>query len=276
MEICHRIGINSHKDAAFFEAVKDLGLQYESLDLPGKASSLILFDITESSPHWSSIFELIEKYGASDHFDTIFDDEEIRNADWLRLVSVFEQGYPQPESNWPIKQQSYKEVCQKCGIYSQNDCLRIKKEPHLGKKSFVSPIWVGEIFCTSEVITCFQAIPTQGFESWDVKIHKTNQPSAFVHQLYIPNTAAPGLLVDNEFKRVVCQVCGTVKYYPHMKGKMLIQRKALQQDYDFIKTHEWFGSGLIAYREILISNRIARLILDKKWAGIRLKVVEPV
>ena len=59
-----------------------------------------------------------------------------------------------------------------------------------------------------------------------------------------------------------------------MKGKMYIKRDALSTNLDFIKTHEWFGSGLIAFRETLISNRIAQLILDEGWKGVRLKVVE--
>lgn len=45
-------------------------------------------------------------------------------------------------------------------------------------------------------------------------------------------------------------------------------------DVDFVRTDEWFGSGLIAFREILVSNRVARLILDKGWQGVRMKGVE--
>ena len=43
---------------------------------------------------------------------------------------------------------------------------------------------------------------------------------------------------------------------------------------DVAVTDEWFGSGArLGYREILISNRFARLILERGWRGVALKPV---
>ena len=273
MEIWHRVFLHTSKEK-FATTVRNLGIQYHESGMPGRKIQWMHFDIKESDPNWKIIAEFISKDGASDMCDTFFTDDEVRQAKWLRLVSAFEQGYPQPKLNWPIKQQSYEEVCSSCGIYQQAYSYRIQKEPHLGKKSFMSPIWVGELFTTPEVISKLNSIQTMGFDSWEVKIHKTNQASNLVRQLFVLNIAHPGLVVDNNMTRIDCKNCGTPKYYPHMKGKMLIKRDVLSTDLDFIKTHEWFGSGLIAFREILISNRVAQLILDEGWKGVRLKVVE--
>jgi len=95
-----------------------------------------------------------------------------------------------------------------------------------------------------------------------------------VRQLYVPTIANPSVVVEDDLERTICPNCGMTKYHPHMKGMMKIKREALLPDVDFQLTHEWFGHGLLAWRELLVSNRIANLILDKKWEGVRFKVVE--
>ncbi len=57
---------------------------------------------------------------------------------------------------------------------------------------------------------------------------------------------------------------------------MYFKREAFveTQDLDMFHSFEWFGSGHAAYREIIISNHFARLILEKGWKGVRMKVIE--
>lgn len=55
---------------------------------------------------------------------------------------------------------------------------------------------------------------------------------------------------------------------------MYVRREAIPEGVDFVRTHEWFGArSKAAYREILVSNRVARLVLEKGWKGVRFKVV---
>jgi hypothetical protein len=178
--------------------------------------------------------------------------------------------------NWPIRQLSYDILCPKCCIYRQTKSMRLAKEPSLGKKSFMSLVWAGETFCTPDVILGLEKIQAKGYEVWDAVIHKTGKPSEKVRQLYIPGIASPGVIIDDDLERKICPVCGTPKYYPHVKSKMYLKREALLSDTDFMLTHEWFGFGLLAWREILVSNRVAGLILDKGWQGVRFKVIEVV
>lgn len=138
----------------------------------------------------------------------------------------------------------------------------------------MSMIWAAEVFCTLEVILGLKSIQSKGYEVWDVLIHKTGQPSEKVYQLYVPGIASPGVIFDDNLKHTNCPFCGTTKYYPHVRGSMKIRREALLPDADFILTHEWFGHGLFAWHEMIVSNRVAQFILDNKWEGIRFKVVE--
>ncbi len=279
MDIIHRISINT-KDRSFISRIAQMGIDHKSIQLPLNGGNFVTIIIQESDPYWNTVLELVktqkrfEIYGEGDYFETIFSEIEIRNAPWLRLKSTFEQGYPQPKGNWPIKQSSYILICTDCATYKQTLPMRLAKEPHLGKKTFMSLIWAGEIFCKPEVFEGLNDIHARGYEKWDVIIHRTNEPSLTVNQLYIPGIAERGVIIDNYLKRNKCPNCGTIKYYPHEKGIMYLHREAVQSDTDFMLTNEWFGFGYISWREILVSNRVATLILDKGWQGVRFKVVE--
>ncbi|HAL16000.1 MAG TPA: hypothetical protein DCP32_04370 [Anaerolineaceae bacterium] len=276
MKILHRISINSVKDAELMSVVTKFNIDHTAIASPSGGSQLVTFVIEETNDRWPVISRLVSIRGAVDLAETFFSDEEIRTAEWLRLISTFEQGYPQPKMDWPLKQSSRELLCAKCVTYKQIAPMRVAKEPHMGKKSFMSLIWENEIFCTPEVFRGLEEIQAKGYEEWDVLIHKTGQISEKVRQLFIPAIAGLGVLVEDDLNRTTCPTCGTTKYYPHVKGAMRIKREALIPDTDFLLTNEWFGHGLLAWREILISSRIAKLILDKKWSGVRFKVVDVV
>ena len=279
MEIFHHVNVHS-STKEFYNAVLQMGIECKILEIPGKETKLLSFNVSESDPLWETMFNLLKThqgfdiYHGGDIFDTYFTEDEIRNAEWLRLVSTFEQGYPQPESNWPFKQLSLSNVCPYCALYTQTGSMRLKKEPRLGKNSFVTLIALNELFATQEVFSTFQSAGLKGFEAWEVILHRLKQPSEKVRQLYVPGIAGPGLLDTEKMRQVLCPVCGVSKYYSHLKGMMKLRRKALLPDVDFMRTYEWFGVGLVAFREIIVSNRVANLILDKGWQGIRLKVIE--
>jgi hypothetical protein len=55
---------------------------------------------------------------------------------------------------------------------------------------------------------------------------------------------------------------------------MHITDNALDSKLDFQLTAEWFGSGHMAYRETIVSNKVAKLILEHKLKGVTFKVVE--
>ncbi len=274
MEILHRVMFNTTSKDILFHTVEDLGLITKTSQLPIDGGLLVFVDISESNPHWPMISDLISALGASDRYDTVFTEEEVRSAEWLRLISTFEQGYPYPKGSWPFKQSGRPLLCQKCATYTQTGPIQFIKEPNLGKKSFMSLIWQNEVFCSPEVFQGLAEINLRGYEPLDAVIHKTGQASEKIQQLFVQNIASPGVIVDDEHERIVCPVCGVAKFHPHMRGVMKIYRDAIIPNVDFMLTNEWFGHGFFAWREILVSNRVAQLILDKGWQGIRFKVVD--
>jgi len=275
MRINHRVGLNSKKDTEFFSEVKKMGIEYETIDLPGGMSQIVYFDILESDPNWNTVSNLIKTKGASDRFETYFTDEEILNAEWVRLIPTYEHGYPQPKSTWIKNHETYDDFCSECGTYRQVNSFRIKDEPNLKRNDFMKLIWGSAVLCTPRVFQTYETHEMQGFEKWPIIIHDRDTPSNKVAQLYISEIANPGLVDSAELKPEVCPSCGITKYYSHLQGVMKLQRSAIKPDFDFLQSFEWYGGGsALAYRESLVSNRVARVVLEMGWKGLRFKVVE--
>lgn len=271
MEIWHRVTFNRYD--AVDEEIENLGITFKKT--PGlQGYYLITFEITESDHRWPRVAELVQQKDRGSLVDTIFTKDEILAAEWIRLIPIFEQGYPQPYTTWVTNPINYKDHCPACGTFQQATSFRLKKEPHLGKQDFMSLFWTYALFCTPHVFDELEAHGIQGYEKGDAIIHKTALPSQKVSQLYVPTVANPGLVRAEDLKHEICSACGFTKYYPHMRGVMYLARTAVVSDVDILQTYEWFGSGHSAYRELLVSNRFAKLILEKGWRGIRLKVVE--
>jgi hypothetical protein len=273
MEIWHRITFG-HIDGVD-ATIEAMNIKHKRNPLPG-GGYLIHIDINESDPQWPQLAAVVRQKNALDMHDTIFTPEEILNAEWVRLIPVFEQGYPQPKETWVENSINYENECSKCGVgFRQKTPFRLAKEPCLGKNDFVCLYWTYTLFCPSKVLETLRAHQLRGYEVWEAIIHRTNQPSKVVSQLVFPNVAMPGLADVDKVKPETCPQCGITKYAPHMRGYMHLKREALMSEMDFLQTYEWFGgmphSG---FREILVSNRLARLILEKGWRGVALKPVE--
>ncbi len=273
MHILHRIAFNADIKPEFKVALDKMSIKYRIAPLPNNIIGLVYFDITESDPRWIQVKELIETKGASDIYDTIFGKEEILSAEWLRLIPTFEQGYPQPKATWVTNPINYEGKCPQCGAgYRQVAPFRLAKEPRLGKHDFLCLYWTYTVFCTPRVLEALRTHNIQGYEVWEALLHKTGQPSRVVSQLVFPHIAAPGLLDKDTLQPETCPQCGLTKYGYHKRGYMHFTREALRGDVDILQTHEWFGSGGYGgHREILISHRLAKLILEEGWRGVRLK-----
>lgn len=275
MEILHRVGFNANSKPEFKTAIDKLKVKYSTSDLPGRPRELIFFDIAESDANWQEVTSLIETHGASDRYDTYFSDSEILDAEWLRLVPTYEHGYPQPENTWATNPTNYEILCQECGTYHQNQNFRVKKEPKLRNNNFMTFAWAYELFATNEVFETLKNNQISGYEVWDAIIHDTDLPAETIKQMYVPNIADPGLVRIDELKSEICNSCDVIKYYSHLRSIMYLRGDALDSDLDILRTYEWFGGGTkAAYREILISNRFARLIIENMWKGLRFKVIE--
>lgn len=270
MEINHHISFNTSRNLDFLHTLGELEIEFKSTKI-GKEGMLISFDIVESDTRWETIKSHVSTM--ADIVNTIFSTEEILSSEWLRLVPIFETGYPQPETTWVKSRQNYANFCEECGTFSQVKPFKIKREPNLRGRHFMSLYWTYALFGTPPLIFTMSAQGITSFESWDVIIQKADYPSQRIRQIHIPKFATKGFVNETNLRFKICTSCETTKYLPHMRGIMYFEPSVFEGIHaDIFQTYEWFGDGHSAYREIIVSNKFARLIIKNKWKGVQLKV----
>lgn len=273
MSTWHRVSFG--KFDAVDSVIDSLGIRYRKIPEP-HGYYLITFAIEESDPRWPLVAELIREKNTLDLFNTIFSNEEICQAEWVRLIPRFEQGYPQPKVGMMWRDIAYENACRHCGAgYRQIRPLRLLREPQLGKYDLMSLFWTYSLFCTPRVTEVLRTHEIRGYEVWEALLHRSNEPSQTVAQLVFPYVSKGGLARQDRLHPRTCPECGITTYAPHLRGRMRYQRKALHAGLDIQLSEEWFGNGgRSPYREILISNRLARLIIEEGWRGAALKPVD--
>ena len=210
MDIWHRITF--HKLEEMEGELNNLSVKYKKVPLFGD-SYLISFDIAESDPSWPLVAKFVQQKNAPNIYDTIFTKQEILEAEWVRLKPIFEQGYPQPKDTFEWRDNTFSFVCHKCGIaHGQKAPFHLRKEPKMGKNDFLSLYWAYTLFCNAKVIAVFDANQFQGYEALEALIHRTNQSSKTVKQLFVPHIAKPGLADLDKEQPETCPSCGLTKY----------------------------------------------------------------
>lgn len=136
------------------------------------------------------------------------------------------------------------------------------------------------MFAINEVSGTFETTEIRGLDSQPLLVGKDKHPAENVQQLLVKNVAEPAIadeLVEHEhYRRSDCPGCGRRWHLFYSRGMLPLHRSALRTDVDFQMTHEWFGSGRAARREILVSRRVVQLILKKKWKGAEIAPVQTV
>lgn len=277
MEIRHHIGFNTLTDLELEEAVKRFDIDYKKSDIPGDGGALITFQISEDAVFWEEIHRLVEKYSAINRVETYFSEEEILKADYLRLIVRYETGFPEPRDTWITDPINYENFCRNCGTYEQKSSFRIQSEPNLRQYNFMTFAWAATIFCRYEVENELRNAGINDFETLNIINLSTGEPSTKILQIKAPRKTSPGLISLENMEKEECSDCRKIKHSFHLRGVMKYRRSEIPPDADIIESYEWFGVGSKrAFRELFVSNRFARLAINRGWKSIRFKVIEPV
>lgn len=271
MKIKYRISFRESESQELIAIIKQFRIKHDSIILPGSTNALVSFDIYDDHIAWETISDLVEKHNLPYLHTNIFSKKEIRSAQWCRVKLINHIGYPQPENKWLSTRFTYADYDPESSIFShQIENFRIKKEPGLKNKHFMDLTWPHEMFALKEVFEKFKEANIKGYEAWDVLIHKTGKPSKEIAQIVVPKiTEADALLNDHPISTTSNKV---IKYMPHTVGILEFTHELLTEHTDFVLSKEWFGDSN-AFRELLISQKVANLILDNNWKGISLEPV---
>jgi hypothetical protein len=69
--------------------------------------------------------------------------------------------------------------------------------------------------------------------------------------------------------------CGGIKYHVPYKSRLVhYSHDAFVRVPDIVLSAEWYGSGGAASQQVIVSNKVARLVLTQKWKGLELEPIE--
>jgi hypothetical protein len=290
MEIFHRICADVKRHPPFKTAMDRLQFPYQYTDnIVGKN---IHFEISENHPLWPQIRELAARYDAFCGMPVRvqYSRADIVTAAWLRIGPTRHRGYPQPEDDYQYQIYDPDGYCDRCGIRTtQRAPFRFKSEPK-GRDSFLQLNWVfDEFFVRPEVRELFAGAGVTGVGYGPCIHHSSGRRLESLSQLFVLTVLPPGL-VTTELSTVTCKpnneegpaksyggrlryshdypYCGRVKYHWPLLGQTTYAAETFRDAPDIVKSHEWFGSGGSASREVLISQKVGRLIIDHKLRGL--------
>jgi hypothetical protein len=278
MKIWHRgnIGIE-HKDFLEANEIKHeprFGVKY-----PSQLRDYY-FEIAEDHPAFREAMERRAKEYT--HIATFFTDEERLNAEWCIVWGVHSiVSYRIPRGNaW--SEDFFQGDCKKCGVgWKQIAPYRLKAEPKLGKNQFCGFGGGFELFCTPLVLEEFARHGIKGFETWPVLLKKKgDEQIQSLKQIRVTEMAKPAVaeeLVERErYSQTDCVICGQTWHAHYVRGILPLRKSTLKRNVDFQLTNEWFGNSCSARHEILVSQRVVRLILENKWKGAELIPIQAV
>ena len=212
-------------------------------------------------------------------------------------ITTAQFGYPQPESKYEKITYSSADGCPTCSIgLKQISEFRFRGAPKPLKKQITGLNWVfDQVFVREIVKAVFEREQVTGLTFSTPLFHKNGLPIPEFYQLRVDTVIAPALLntdlgtercelprdektvkflMANGSKLVEGPFCGQLKYNFPQGQTLAFKKEAFGRQPDFIRTHEWFGSGGSANRPILVSETVKELIEENKFKGAFFEKVE--
>ncbi len=215
-----------------------------------------------------------------------------------RILARSSQGYPQPEDGYKLA--TYGDVCLRCGIYERQVApFRFKKARSSMRPDFLQLNWVFDaLFAHPDIAAEIIKLGLTGVSFGPVLDYRTGAELTDRVQILIPTiipcaetSRLPAVTCrpDNEeeaslraggyegyvlkAREVLAGVpyCGRIKY--HAPDSLVINPESLGSPPDLFQTAEWFGSGGLAYRLTIASDRFATLLRERGWKGLVFRTV---
>lgn len=252
--------------------------KYEYKDPPPSGGlSVLWLKIPVDDPHLPVLLELGEQHKHWDAYITEFSDEDYADATWLEAEIVSWIGYPKPENNWRevTYDLNHSDFCPKCGVgFTQVHPFRFSKSHKRGKTiHFCRPGWVPDaLFIREGMKKELIAHGIKGVRYLAAIEAGSKKPFEDVIQIMFNQVLEPALLNTTDFPSEACSQCNRQKWLSIPRVNRF-KRTAFDDRLDMVLTYEWFGTGALAFRKILVSRRFAELVQEQRWRGLRLRPV---
>lgn len=270
MKIIHRIGLRATSSQR--RELERLGLSLPpGLAIPGGGDPLLAFDVTEDHPAWSELKALLCEWGESEGVvRTEFTKSELAKAAWLELTPAWHHGFPQPNQDvFGYRGATYdlSGWCEHCGVgLRQKAPFQMTGEPKWGRNSILQLNWVfDEFFVTPDLWASV-------FRPAGVAFMPVLDPGGAELRTVVQLVVEEGVEVEtNGLVSRLCSWCGRIKFEPVPRGEFPALRA--KPAAPIAKTSDYFGSGFQADRRVLISQNLAKILLDMRVRGLSLRPV---
>lgn len=285
MQILHRIATTSSNPV--WSAIESAGIAIE------KRSFIWVALVPDEHPCWPDISARLGEYDST--IVNKFSGQDVAGAEWLCIFAKGHHGYPQPEEGWWERTYEATTRCRKCGfVTEQRAPFRLRGEPAASHSQFLQLNWVfDEFFVRPAVRDALLAAELTGIEFVPPVIHRSGLPSLTVDQMRITSALRPAI-DTSALQTVTCKMnneesasafapgpilesssdfCGRTKYHLRHRGPLQLERAAFEGAPDVVRTAERFGSGGLAFRATIVSQRFRELVAAAKWRGLSFEPV---
>lgn len=296
--------IKDHNKPEFTAALDKLRIRYKSTSIGGTgqvvASDCFDLFVYDDDPKWPMLRDLAAELGVRVWHSPVFSSDDVASAPWLLAHATADLGYPQPENDFGYLSATFdtSNCCERCCIGKvQVRPFRLCAEPKSKRAHFFAPQWEHQVlFARHEVREVFEAEGVSGPQYLVPVKHRTGAPLESIVQILPTTTLQGGLIAavqeqvtcspdDKEMRSVVTiterrgmgsySFCGRTKYHVPSRLRLIhYSRAAFVRAPDIVLSAEWYGSGGAASQQVIVSNKVARLVLANKWNGLELEPIE--
>lgn len=262
MKIIHHFGIKYSHDAER-QAFVDMGIDLQLGTRAPSGSFITSFEIAEDDPRWLEARRLAVRFQITESVRTEFDRPEIEAARALGIFASSQRDYPEPSEKRGFLAATFdlSDYCSRCGVgRCQIRPFRLKSAPVL-KRSMMQLNWIFDEYLVARNVWTAVFEPL-GIDYWPVLLDRTGDEIDSVVQLRISHCAD---LLLGETNVSVCPECGRAKRRLDLKG---FCPGPSNIPAPIFKSTQYFGSDGAAFRRVLISSSLHRMITKARLRGV--------
>ncbi|WP_191018209.1 hypothetical protein [Treponema zioleckii] len=258
MNIIHRISYNDKKTEKIFQ----------QMNIKSKGGLVHYFDIGENDCNWEQIKKIVNQSNGiiiDNQYKTIFSKKELALSKYFVMIPTWHFLYPEPQNNFGYEQSTYnsskKCVCCNRGLI-RKDLFAIQKEPKWGSKDIGQLNWIFDEFFVTEKL---KKLLSNEFDMTfsKVRLYQTNDFCQNTFNLEI------NAIIEIENKDTldfeICPKCGNIKY--HLCHNNFFPKIKMNNNH-IARTKEFFGSGNVAYNQVIIDRALYDFFIQNKIKGV--------
>ena len=209
---------------------------------------------------------MIDKHHVFYQVSTIYSAQEMNDAEWFYVRSVWLNDYPYPKDEYERLVYGIEKKTQCLCNKKQVGDFAMKREIKWGKQRyFCSMNWIhDELFVNQEVVEQLRNSGLKGFHFRDVNIKSMR--SETVSQLVVEEYLKQDLdLKKTAIKKLAtCRICGNKKVIGSGREQYYFKDAFKDLAVDIVKSKTVYGDGALAIRETYINQKFYTFLKDNE------------